>query len=236
LKTKYDNVYVNPEAGEIDPSIIAFDLDSVMNDGCSGAIRKKFCDHWDINDREILDKDVVLGHRIFSMSPPAYCEASGNEIFNLVTEAVIEESPSFLHTPYMPEVMRYVYEVTGTPIQVCTARRPECVDVTHNWLAEHLGDIPFRAYVQNGVAKSVTLDRMNCQIFVDDRFKTVNNLLSWISEPVLYRRPWNQNRPVKLPVLEVRDLRDIIPVINIALGRVPMDWPSYVPFPKPRGE
>jgi hypothetical protein len=77
---------------------------------------------------------------------------------------------------------------------------------------------------------------MNCIIFVDDRFKTVANLLSWIADPVLYRRPWNQNRPGKLPVLEVRDLRDIIPLLNITLRRVPMDWPSYVPFPEPKGE
>jgi len=231
LKTKYDNVYVNPEAGEIDPSIIAFDLDSVMNDGCSRAIRTKFMKYWNIEDHEIVDSDPVHGHRIFSMKPPDYIDASGNEIFNLVTEAVLEDSPSFLHTPYMPEVMAYVHKITGAPIQVCTARRPECVDVTHDWLAEHLGDIPFRAYIQNGVAKSVTLDRMNCSIFVDDRHKTIGNLLSWISEPVLYRRAWNQNRPSKLPVIEINDLRDIIPLLNISLGMVPTDWPNWLPHP-----
>jgi len=236
LKTKYDNVFVNPEPGEIDPSIIAFDLDSVMNDGCSLAIRNKFMDYWGIEGHEIIDTDPVHKHRIFSMRPPDYIDYSGNELYNLVAEAVIEDSPSFLHTPWMTEVMRYVYKSTGCPIQVCTARRPECVDVTHNWLAEHLGDIPFRAYIQNGVAKSVTLDQMNCSIFVDDRHKTVANLLSYIEYPVMYQRPWNSNRPIKLPVVEVRDLRDIIPLLNLKLGRVPMEWPSYVPFPKPRGE
>lgn len=236
MKTKYDNVFINPSAGEVDPSLIAFDLDSVMNEGCSRAIRNAMCNYWGITEDEIVDTHPRDGYRIFHMSPPDHIDYSGNELYNLVAEAVIEDSPSFLHTPWMTEVMRYVYESTGCPIQVVTARRPECVDVTHDWLAEHLGDIPFRAYIQSGQAKSVTLTRMRNMIFVDDRHKTVAGLLEHIPYPVLYQRPWNANRPVKLPVVEVRDLRDIIPLLNITLGKVPMEWPSYVPFPKPREE
>jgi hypothetical protein len=216
LKTKYSNVFINPTESEVDDfrNIIAFDLDSVMNFGCSNAIRKIFCKTFDITEAEIVDTDPV----------------------HLVAEAVIDESPSFLTTPFMPEVMEYVYKVTGKPITVITARRPECLDVTYRWLREHLGATPFVCYIMHGKEKGPVVDMLNVSIFIDDRFKTIKNMLSWCEYPVLYKQEWNQNRPVRLPVLEIRDLRDIIPLLNIKLGRVPMAWPEGLPYPKPEGE
>jgi hypothetical protein len=161
---------------------------------------------------------------------------SGNEIYKLVTGAVIEESPSFLHTAYMPQVMKYVYETTGVPIAVVTARKPETLDVTSRWLEEHLDGIPFHAYIIDGPLKEDTIHLLSAHIFVDDRWKTIERMVDEIEYPVLYNRPWNMGRPVELPVSRVRDLRDIIPLLNIWAHRGVMDWPDTLPYPKPNGE
>jgi uncharacterized HAD superfamily protein len=235
LKTKYNNIFVNPDLTDVSiRTPIAFDLDSVMNDGCSQAIRNMFVKKYDIRECDIQDIDPVGGYRRFRMELPPWLNVSGNQVYKDVTEAVLKESPSFLHTPYMPEVMRYVYETTGAPIAVVTARKPETVDVTARWLFEHLDGIPFHAYIINGLPKMVALDLLRVRIFVDDRFKTIKGLRNEIEYPVLYNRPWNMDRPVDLPVARVRDLRDIVPLLNIVAHRGIMDWPDTLPYPKPK--
>ena len=227
--TDYENVYINPSGGQVDPSIIAFDMDSVLNTGCSRAIRDVFCRTYGITDRDIMDTDPDHGHRIFNMTPAG---VDRNHIYPMITEAIVNDSPSFLPTPYMQKVLRHVHEVTGCPIQVVTYRDKSTVHVTHDWLKENLDDIPFRCYIMSGVPKKETLAYMRADIFIDDRHKTILDLLGEIDYPVMYKRPWNQGRPVRLPALQINDLRDIIPLLNIKLGRVPTEWPSYIPFPQ----
>jgi hypothetical protein len=99
-----------------------------------------------------------------------------------------------------------------------------------------MGDIPFVAYIVNGPPKADVLALLNVHAFVDDRWKTIEGLISKIPWPVLYRRPWNV-RHVYLPVTRVNDLRDIIPLINILTGEIPTAWPEWdVPHPHYRGE
>jgi hypothetical protein len=237
METDYKNVWINPTVEEVGDfrNIIGFDMDSVLNYGCSGAIRNAFMNEFGIAEVEIVDTDPIHGHRIFHMNPPEYIDYSNNFIYKLIADVIINDSPSFLTTPFMPAVTEYVYKVTGKPITVITLRKPSTVHVTHDWLAENL-TVPFRCYILNGKSKDHLVDRLNLSIFIDDRHKTIKNLLSWCEYPVLYKREWNQNRPIRLPVIEIRDLRDIIPLLNIKLGRVPMEWPEGLPYPKPNGE
>jgi hypothetical protein len=232
LKTKYDNVFVNPTGGEIDPCIIAFDLDSVLNT-VGHDIGRGIAKAFNVTYETARSVDPEYGYEKFHFEVPG---VGYKEMSKVVNKIIMEESPSSLPSPFMASVLRYVYEVTGTPIQVVTARNPMTVGVTKRWLFENLDGIPFRAYLQHGVPKAVTLKMMKASIFVDDRHKTIAGLIDKIEYPVLYQRPWNNGRPIRLPVVEIRDLRDIIPLLNLKLGRVPMDWPSYIPFPKPEGE
>jgi hypothetical protein len=142
----------------------------------------------------------------------------------------MNESPSLLTTPYVRQVMRYVYDRTNSPVTVVTARWAGAVGITKRWLEENLGDVPFVAYIVNGPPKADVLALLNVHAFVDDRWKTIEGLISKIPWPVLYRRPWN-TRPVYLPVTRVNDLRDIIPLLNILTGEVPTAWPDYIPYP-----
>ncbi|MBW2645205.1 MAG: hypothetical protein JRE23_03315 [Deltaproteobacteria bacterium] len=214
MKTKYPNVFVNPDVADVGMhrAVMAFDLDSVLNTmgrNLRGYIEKQYgmppggC------------TDVSAGWEKFHFAVPGI---EDKEIGRLVNDFVMNESPSLLTTPYMREVMAYVHDRTNAPVTVVTARWHGAVGVTKRWLEEALGDIPFIAYIVNGLS------------FVDDRWKTCEGLISKIPWPVMFRRPWNC-RPVYLPVIKIDDLRDIIPLLNILTGEVPTAWPDDIPHP-----
>jgi hypothetical protein len=233
LKTKYDNIFVNPDWRDVGmfSTPIAFDLDSVMNDlghDLGRYIAAKFGVEYNV----VRDSTGSYEKFHFEVKGVGYKEMS-----KVVNTYLMEESPSALATPFLADVMRYVHEVTGVPIAVVTARSDHTVGVTKRWLEEHLDGTPFNAYIINGPLKEATLDLLNAQIFVDDRWKTIERMYNNnIRFPVLYTRPWNTGRPVDLPVARVRDLRDIIPLLNIVTRRGIMDWPDTLPYPEPKNE
>lgn len=235
MKTRYDNVFLNPTFDELPMSVrdntpIAFDMDSVLNEG--DYLRHYIANHFGTTMDAIILKDPS-GYECFNFKVPGVSE---REIVDVIDRCILEESPSALPTPFLADVLKWVHEITGRPIAVVTQRNWITSAVTHDWLEEHLDGIPFYAYIINGSSKNDTLHMLGVDIFIDDRWKTIGNLISRIKYPVLYNRPWNIGRPLDLEVLRVRDLRDIIPLLNIELGRVPMDWPWYVPYPRPQGE
>jgi 5'(3')-deoxyribonucleotidase len=225
MKTKYDNIFINPDFYDVMfRTPIAFDLDSVMND--STYLREYVANTFGLTMKDIMGhKD---GHEVFHFEIPG---VSDYDIGRVVNKCIREESPSALPSPYMKQVMLYVWCVTAQPIAVVTARHPSNCTVTKNWLDENLDGIPYRAYVMHGEKKNKVLGLLDVKIFVDDRHQTIRNLIGKIDYPVLYRQAWNQGRRDKLPAIEVRDLRDIIPLLNIQLGRMPTAWPEGLPYP-----
>ena len=226
MKTKYNNVFVNPDIADVGAhrSVISFDLDSVLNT-MGENLRYYIASKYGMPVREVTDTSA--GYEKFHFHVPG---VENKEVGRAVNDFVMNESPSLLTTPYMKEVIHYVYERTNSPIPVVTARWPGAVGVTKRWLEENLDDIPFVAYIVNGPPKATVLSYLYSLAFVDDRWKTCEGLISKIPWPVMYRRPWNR-RPVYLPVVKVDDLRDVIPLLNILTGEVPTAWPSYVPYP-----
>jgi hypothetical protein len=235
VKTKYYNVWINPSEKDIgdNRALIGFDLDAVLNSGLSRCITERLAKHYGVGIDNVRNTHPIHGYEMFNLGPNG---SDVQEVMKIVETSVIEDSPSVLSSPWMKEVMDFVYQATGDPITVITSRNPNALDVTHNWLVQWLDDLPFNCYIMHGRGKGAPIAMLGLSIFVDDRWKTINNLLSWCEYPVLFQRPWNRFRPDPLPVLEIRDLRDIIPLVNIKLGRNPMDWPYWVPFPKPEGE
>jgi hypothetical protein len=203
---------------------MAFDLDSVLNN-MGENIRGYVATKYGLPVKEVTDTsagDEKFHFRVLGIDD--------RQIGRDVNNFVMNESPSLLPTPYMKEVMWYVYDRTNAPVTVVTARWPGSVGVTYRWLKEQLEDIPFIVYIVNGPPKHTVLSHLHTMAFVDDRWKTVEGLMKHIPWPVLYRRPWNA-RPVYLPVVKANDLRDIIPLLNILTGQVPTDWPDGLPHP-----
>ena len=210
---------------------IAFDMDSVLNEGTW--LRHYVAEHFGTTMAAVKGHDRNGGHEVFHFKIPGV----DDEMRRVIDLGIKKESPSALPTPHLREVMEYVHLVTERPILVITFRNRDNADVTRRWLSENL-HVPYMCVICDGMNKHHMLRMVEAQIFVDDRHKTIKNL--WrknvIPYPVVYKRPWNQGRARKLPVCEINDLRDIIPLLNIQLGRNPMDWPAGLPHPDKRGD
>jgi hypothetical protein len=232
MNTKYKNVFVNPTPDELRPhrTGIAFDLDSVMNEG--DYLRHSIAKTFGTTVSAVKSHDRPGGWEVFHFNIPG---VSYKEMAKAINICIMEESPSAMPSPYMTSVMNYVYDVTAQPIAVVTARHKATVGVTRRWLDQNL-NVPFIVYIVDGLPKAPVLTYLGADIFIDDRHKTVKGLINWIDHPVLYKRPWNQGRDESLGVVEINDLRDIIPMVNMMYGRAPLDWPCWVPFPTPEGE
>lgn len=223
--------WYNPTKGELKAarivSPVAFDLDSVLND-MGEPMGEYIAKTYDVDYDEVHGL-APGGYRTFHFDVPG---VSSNDISALVQKYVLEESPSLLATPFMSEVIDYVYDVTDEPITVVTARPQEAMDVTYDWLCQNLSTfLPFNLIMVNGMTKLHVLKKIYCEIFVDDRAKTIEGLTDNINLSVLYSRPWNQGRPVEPGDLTVRDLRDLIPIINYMYKRPTMMWPGTIPYP-----
>jgi hypothetical protein len=229
MNTKYKNVFVNPTPDELRShrTGVAFDLDSVLNEG--NYLRHSIAKTFSTTVSAIKGHDRPGGWEVFYFAIPGVAE---KDICKAVNICIMEESPSALPSPHMRDVLRYVYEVTEAPIAVITARHKATVGVTKRWLDENL-NVPYIAYIVDGLPKAPVLTYIGADIFIDDRHKTVKGLVNWIDHPVLYKRPWNQGRDEDIGVVEIDDLRDIIPMVNIMYGRTPMTWPCGLPFPNP---
>jgi hypothetical protein len=231
LKTKYDNVFVNPIPSEISVRTkVAFDLDSVLNEG--DYLRHSIAKTFNTTTDAVKGHSRDGGHEVFYFDIPG---VDYKDVARAINICIREESPSALPSPHMRDVLTYVCKVTRAPIAVITARHNSTVGVTKRWLEQNL-DVPFVVYIVDGLPKAPVLTYLGADIFVDDRHKTVKELICWIDQPVLFKRPWNQGRETDLGVVEINDLRDIIPMVNMLYGKAPMDWPYWVPFPKPEGE
>ena len=79
--------------------------------------------------------------------------------------------------------------------------------------------------------KEVVLKRIKNNVFIDDRYKTIARLEQCIDLAILYKRDWNQGRPVEAGDMTITDLRDIIPIINYLTRNRITDWPSNIPHP-----
>jgi hypothetical protein len=220
---------VNPKARDLDfISAFAFDMDSVLVE--ANPLRECVADRYNTTIEDI--KTFENGFETFTFHVDGI---SQTEMYNLIRDIIIEESPSWLPTPFMQPVMKYINQVTGLPITVVTARDKATEEVTYNWLYENLDGVPFRAIICSGMAKEIVLKNMCTVFFVDDRLKTIIKLVNHIDMPILYKRPWNQGR-LDPGTIQINDLRDMIPIVNLYNRVRPMQWPADVPYPKPNGE
>jgi hypothetical protein len=205
----YPNTWYNPTKNELEDIVapIAFDMDSVMLEldplffnGLSQWFGVEITN--DVS-KEGWDRFDMTGH-----------EVAGAEIAKAIGPVISNITPFCDPTEYMLQALSLVYSMTGLPITVVTARTKENIPVTWDWLTEHLDGIPFNLIVCNGMQKEVVLKRIDNQMFIDDRYKTIKTLEDHIRFPVLYQRPWNQGRPESAGVAEVSNLWGVVSLLQ----------------------
>jgi len=222
----YPNTWYNPKKQEMLDlrAKFAFDMDSVLSE-TGGILQEGIKKKYGVDDIRIIHN----GYETFMYHVDG---VSHDEIYDTINTIISEESGSCLPTPFMERVLSYYYDSVGEPITIVTARAEGNMQVTFDWLNHNLPvDVPFNLIMVNGMQKDVVLKRLRCQVFVDDRYETVASLHQAVDIPVLYRRPWNQGRPYSAGLVEINDLRDMIPLFNLYSGRAPMAWPGYLPYP-----
>lgn len=152
-------------------------------------------------------------------------------LYNAIREIQMLHSTNEYGTPYMLDVLRYLHELSGEPIAVVTARHRDCLEVTDTWLRNNLGELPWICAICHGTPKLNVLSNLMVEYFVDDRYKTIFGLQGYIKNPIQYIRPWNIGRGMPASRLRIRDLRDLIPLINIEFGYPPVNWPGNIAYP-----
>ena len=221
----YDNVYVSTTLKDVwgNEFSTAFDLDSVLNElgeGLSDYLVTKF-------GTKNIRTYTKVGALKFHFETPG---VSSDEMYGHVLEYLKYESPHELPTPHMAAVLEYVYSVTKVPICIVTARPKSVASQTFEWLMDNV-TVPFVVYMVDGHRdKTKILHGINCHMFVDDRYRIIQEMRADVLVPILYIRPWNRNRDERF--IECRDLRDVIPAVNVLFNRNPMTWPVGVPHPQ----
>ena len=218
------NTWFNPtkmELKEIKASMIAFDFDSTINE-----MGEPMGD-W---IAEFLGVDEVRGRnadgtRSFHFESPGI---TNDEMAYLVHKYVCEQTHNLDPTPYAVEVLHYIHTRTIEPITVITYRPADSAEITHKWLVDHL-TVPFNLIMLDGMQKNVVLGRLGTEVYIDDRYKTVEILEKVVNLSVMYARPWNQGRSVEAGDMTVEDLRGLIPIINLMTRTPILTWPSYIP-------
>ena len=235
---KHIRTWLNPTRKELTEArvraTIAFDLDSTLNEmGAPGGLHKYVADALGCTVEESTGKNVE-GCECFHFQKEG---VNDEEIQELVLKYILEESPSLTPTPYMADVLDYVYFAMNERITVVTYRDFATVDVTHDWLNANLPKSvgPFNLIMLQGMPKSFVLKLTGTNVFVDDRYKTAQSLENEINLSVLYERPWNQGRKVQAGDMSIKDLRGLLPLVNILARRSVMTWPTTIPYPEREG-
>lgn len=106
------------------------------------------------------------------------------------------------------EAMNILHEAIREPITLITARPEYIRDHTLDWLKTHFPDVRFDVIFSED--KLGPSRERNINVFIEDRFKTANDLANYMQGVYLVNRPWNENREVHWKVIRVDSFQDAI--------------------------
>ena len=130
-----------------------------------------------------------------------------------VTELVNRTINRFVYDmqPYEGSVVALwrLYDMTREPIEFVTARKLITEEATRRWLDEYVV-IPYNLHNGIGSAqKAEYLEEKGFKWFIDDRFRTVKEVVKHVPYTFLMSRPWNEGREVA-GVYRVNDLNEYV--------------------------
>lgn len=109
------------------------------------------------------------------------------------------------------DVVRKVYEITGQLIYFVTARNPSTKLNTINNIRKYIDPrIKYEVYFTDGKQKTKVLKNLGITYFVDDRFKTCNELAGKIDHVFCLNQPWNMGRTLDRRVIRLNKIDDLL--------------------------
>ena len=130
------------------------------------------------------------------------------ELHHLYDETVNHHSNRMQPYPGSIEALWKLYYETREPLQFMTARNPLTAEATERWLKEYVIH-PFEVQYTPSSQKVDLLKKQGYTHFIDDRFRTVQQVKKDIPYTFLMDRPWNQNREAE-GVYRVFELIDYV--------------------------
>ena len=214
ISSTYPYTWYNPTKPELRgvKALIAFDMDSVLNE-TGELLRESVAREFGTEVEDII-KYGEGGYEMFNFDLPGTRQI---DVFAAINRIIGRDSIHYPQSPNMKATIKWLYSRTLRPITVVTARSIQNMDVTYKWLKRNLWPVPFRLIMVQGMQKHVVPNRIGNVMYVDDRYKTVKTLEKHITLPILYKRPWNQGRPVPAGFTTIDNLAGLVALI-IKLG------------------
>jgi uncharacterized HAD superfamily protein len=113
---------------------------------------------------------------------------------------------------HAPQYIRWFAENMKWSAVFVTARIQELSEkATRIWLDKHL-DIPYEIiFTGSSSKKAEILKDRGIEYFIDDRFRTIDEIAPVLKIAFLYNQPWNQGRePRSSNVIRVNDLGNVV--------------------------
>jgi uncharacterized HAD superfamily protein len=156
--------------------------------------------------KEVLEIDLVETNRFNFDLPDSYAaNRIGVDIANSIkTMAVKYAKPVYGSIPALKR-----WRDAGNEILIVSATAKSTIAANCEWLTKHLGT-PYRMVrTTHQEGKVKTLKELGVTHFVDDRFKTCNQLADHLEHVYLFDAPCNRGRIPKANVTRVNSLRRV---------------------------
>lgn len=147
-------------------------------------------------------------HNSFEMPMPK--DYNMSNIYSDIVESInLYQTYLWPHTFAMEMMREFAREYNEQPI-IITARSRKTTEVTDAWLRHYLG-IPFTLVHVGGHSGKADIvgPEYGVQYYVEDRFRTVNQLAKTEVKTFMPERPWNYGRPLPDNVVIVNNLLDV---------------------------
>ena len=180
-----------------DNSKIGFDIDDVICDMLP-VIRQFLSDYFSCE----VEIPTSWNYKIPGVTPEEITEAWVGNLPSLITKCKPLDNNI--------GALTWFSEHFGE-LQFITARHDECKQATEKWLDRWLFGCNYRVYYTSNQCKIQTIKDLNLSIYVDDRYKTINDVAPIVDLAILIDKPWNRNRAPKCRnTLRLKNLHDLI--------------------------
>ena len=132
---------------------------------------------------------------------------TNKDMWRLVNKTINRYALEMQPYPGAAEAIWRLYDETREPIQFVTARQAITRDATERWINEYL-IVPHEVASVRSKDKCTYLKDHGFTHFIDDRYRTVQQVKQCVPYTFLMDRPWNQREAVG--VYRVFDLIDYV--------------------------
>lgn len=156
--------------------------------------------------KEVLGYELKHTDRFSYIAPEGY---NPKRFGPDIARAIREVAPTAKPMPGSIEALTLYFDITEKPIHIVTASAPSTMDANEDFLKRNL-PVPYKIYrTDYQGTKLGTIQKLELTGFVDDRFRTCNELAPHLEQVFLYNAMYNRGREPDPSVIRIDTLDDI---------------------------